>query len=60
MTGALDGALIAVVSGALHERCAALGATDHRPDDHDHGAVAVVQALTAAGWVCTRQEDQFG
>lgn len=53
---ALNGALVAVVSDALHQRCARLGAIDHRADDHDHGALDVVTSLREHGWICTHQE----
>jgi hypothetical protein len=49
----LDGALVAVISDALHQRCTNLGIAEHRPDAHDHGARDVAAALRRHGWICT-------
>lgn len=57
---ALDGALVAVISTALHQRCSGLQGIDHRADDHDHGALDVVAALREQGWICTHARTPGG
>lgn len=65
---ALDGALVAVVSAALHERCLrrweeGKGAeptwtpTLHPAQAHDHGALDVVAALRDQGWICHHRKE---